>query len=153
MIHCLFLAENNSDDLKKLKVSYDTLRRFSFLTHNEKEFTKDIASETRDHMKQLFSKTGDVTISSCESTQISTSSEKSENSKKLNKSITVHNSKQTNSIETINNSEPHGNQIDPSKTSTQTLESTRNEENSVKTLHKNFFNSYNQEIFDDDDVA
>ena len=41
-------TDDNSENLKKLKVSYETLVKFSFLATEEDEFTKSIARETRD---------------------------------------------------------------------------------------------------------
>jgi uncharacterized membrane-anchored protein YjiN (DUF445 family) len=47
-------AEDNGEHLRKLKVSYETLVKFSFLTTEEEEFTKSIARETRDHYYDIL---------------------------------------------------------------------------------------------------
>lgn len=52
--NALRAAEDNGEQLRKLKVSYETLVKFSFLTTEEEEFTKSIARETRDHYYDIM---------------------------------------------------------------------------------------------------
>lgn len=41
--------------MKKLKTSYDSLMKFSFLAiQNDDTFTKEIALESRDHLQNFF---------------------------------------------------------------------------------------------------
>lgn len=46
--------ETKKDELKKLKTSYETLMKFSFLAQDEEQFTKDIAVESRDQLQNLY---------------------------------------------------------------------------------------------------
>jgi len=40
--------------LKKLKASYETLVKFSFLTCEDEEFTKSVAQESRDQLNNIL---------------------------------------------------------------------------------------------------
>ena len=40
--------------MKKLKTSFDTLVKFSFLTTNDDQFTKEIALESRDQLQSIL---------------------------------------------------------------------------------------------------
>ena len=44
----------NDENLNKLKASYETLMKFSFLTQDEEQFTKEIAMESRDHLQNIY---------------------------------------------------------------------------------------------------
>ena len=47
-------VDQNDGDLNKLKNSYDTLVKFSFLTHDDEEFTRSIARESRDQYHNMY---------------------------------------------------------------------------------------------------
>jgi len=40
--------------LKKLKTSFDTLVKFSFLSTNDDQFTKEVAIESRDQLQNIL---------------------------------------------------------------------------------------------------
>lgn len=47
-------SKNNDENLKKLKSSYETLIKFSFLTCEDDEFTKSLAQESRDQLHNIY---------------------------------------------------------------------------------------------------
>jgi len=47
-------VENNDENLKKLKASYDTLVKFAFLTREDEEFTKSVVQESRDQLNNIL---------------------------------------------------------------------------------------------------
>ena len=46
--------ELKNDELKKFKSSFETLVKFSFLSTNDEQFTKEIAVESRDQLHSIF---------------------------------------------------------------------------------------------------
>lgn len=48
------VGDEKSEELKKLKTSFDTLVKFSFLSTNDEQFTKEIALESRDQLQSIL---------------------------------------------------------------------------------------------------
>ncbi len=44
----------NEENLKKLKTSYETLVKFSFLAQDDEQFTNSLARESRDQLHNLY---------------------------------------------------------------------------------------------------
>ena len=57
-------TEDKNENLKKLKASYETLMKFSFLTREDDEFTKSIARESRDQLQSILVANADANVSS-----------------------------------------------------------------------------------------
>ncbi|CAF1119195.1 unnamed protein product [Brachionus calyciflorus] len=47
--------ESKKDEVNKLKASYETLVKFSFLAQDEDQFTKETALKSRDQVQNLYS--------------------------------------------------------------------------------------------------
>jgi len=174
---------------QKLKTSYETLMKFSFLTQDDDEFTKSIAVESRDQVRQLYSRLGnDQTLNSLASMSFTKTIkpkspktvkfEKAEKDKdttsshNLTRSESVSYFEQTNSIsggtastEPIEDTSSKLKNImvpnskltnvneynDKSSISTSnTMQTDKNSTSSM--LHNDFYNKFNEEIFDDEDL-
>ena len=129
--------------------------KFSFLTQEDDQFTKSIAKESRDHVQQLYSRLGnEMTLNSLASLSYSQKPKQDEKFVKFETTEKVEKFSPNN----ITRSESlsyfeQTNSISGETTSTDMLdESTKMKLTLAPPLHNDFYNKFNQELFDDDDL-
>lgn len=134
--------------------------KFSFLTQDDDEFTKSLAVESRDHVQQLYSRLGnDQTLNSLASMSFT---KKPKTPKTFDKSVKFEKiEKDTMSSQNMTRSESisyfeQTNSISGETASTEPMEESSKLKNSVSvstgTVHNDFYNKFNEEIFDDEDL-